>query len=231
MTFDTAAIDRVLESVEELGLINKTEHGELLMVLQPTFPFAEAVRTTESVHAHVKVTDTDLVPHDRLQALGYRPENGRPGYIKYSTDANMNFIFSSIPIAADDSIPGAVTLDKPFMDHVGIDMRDESESTKAVFDAIPDRAAELGWREATQAGPVHCCHTEVKSKHWAYPPESLSSWRRPVEFAFGTLQIFTQKMGCDLRPMDPGHPLAGGPAPCCGASSADESAEAAAAAR
>jgi hypothetical protein len=217
MDFSTAAIDEVLRSVLDLGLLSETERKELLFVLTSEFPFADAVAMTESVHAHVKVADTGVLPDEKLRALGYQPENGRPGYIKYSTGANINLIFSSIPIAVDDGVPGAVTLPKPFMDHVGIDMRDESPTTKAVYDSIPSRAAELGWREVTQPGPVHCCHTEVASKHWAYPPEG-ADWRRPVEFAFGTLKVFTEKMGCDLRPIDPAHPLAGGPAPSCGAS-------------
>lgn len=216
MEFDTIAIDKVLRSVLDLGLLSDTERNELLFVLTPEFPFAEAISMTESVHAHVKVPDTDLLPAGKLRALGYRPENGRPGYIKYSTDAQINLIFSSIPIAVDDGIPGAVTLPKPFMDHVGIDMRDESAPSKTMFDSIPGRATDLGWREVTQEGPVHCCHTEVARKHWAYPPEG-AGWRRPVEFAFGTLKIFTEKMGCDLRPIDPGHPLAGASAPSCGA--------------
>jgi hypothetical protein len=221
--FDTVAIDEVLRSVLDLGLLSETERQELLFALTPEFPFADAVKMTESVHAHVKVTDTDLLPEQKLRALGYRPENGRPGYIRYSTDAKINLIFSSIPIADDDRITGAVTLAKPFMDHVGIDMRDESAPSRAMFDSIPGRASELGWREVTQAGPVHCCHTEVASKHWTYPPAG-AGWRRPVEFAFGTLKVFTDEMGCDLRPIDPGHPLAGGPAPSCGGAASAKSA-------
>jgi hypothetical protein len=214
--FDTVAIDEVLRSALDLGLLSETERKELLFALTPEFPYADALKMTESVHAHVKVADTALLPDERLRALGYRPENGRPGYIKYATDAKINLIFSSIPIAVDDGIPGAVTLAKPFMDHMGIDMRDESAPSKAMFDSIPGRAEELGWREATQHGPVHCCHTEVTAKHWVYPPEG-AGWRRPVEFAFGTLKVFTEMMGCDLRPIDPGHPLAAVPAPACGA--------------
>jgi hypothetical protein len=221
VSFDRAAIDQVLQSFQDLGLVNETERNEILFVIEPDFPFASEVKLTESIHAHVKVPDTDELPHDKLIALGFRPENGRPGYIKYSTDAAFNLILSSIPIAADDQIVGAVTLPKPFMDHVGIDMRDESASTRAEFDTVPDRAAELGWREATQVGPVHCCHTEVESKHWVYPPEDWAGWRRPIEFAFGTLKIFTEQMGCDLRPIDPGHPLApAASSACCGAPAA-----------
>ncbi|WP_255945382.1 hypothetical protein [Streptomyces odontomachi] len=226
MDLNRQEVDRVLAEVEKLKLINATERREVLSVMDEDFAFADAVRFTDSVHAHVKVEDVDALPHAELTALGYRPENAEPGYIKYSTDVGVHFIFSSIPIAQDDSIPGAVTLAKPFMDHVGIDMRDESEATRAAFDAVVDRAAELGWREATQAGPVHCCHTQVAGKHWTYPPECWTGWRRPVEFAFGTLKIFDKIMGCDLRPIDPGHPLAGTGTPtCCGAAPADAEAD------
>jgi hypothetical protein len=217
MSFDRTAIDEVLRKLQDLGVVNETERQEVLSVITPGFPFADQVGLTESVHAHVKVTDVDQMPHEKLLALGYRPENGRPGYIKYSTDAAFNLILSSIPIAVDDQINGAVTLGKPFMDHVGIDMRDESPTTNAEFDAVPARAAELGWREAAQLGGVHCCHTRVKAKHWVFPPEGWAGWRRPIEFAFGTLEVFTEQMGCDLRPIDPGHRLASAASPACGA--------------
>lgn len=223
MELERHAVDRVLGEVEDLGLINDVEHGEVLSVLDEGFPFAGTLRYTDSVHAHIKVDDVDTLPHQELTALGYRPENAEPGYIKYATDAGVNLIFSSIPIAQDDSVPGAVTLAKPFMDHVGIDMRDEADSTRIAFENIVSRAEELGWREVTQSGPVHCCHTQVKGKHWTYPPSNWDGWRRPIEFAFGTLQIFDKVMGCDLRPMDPGHPLAGAAAQtCCGAAPSDQ---------
>ncbi|ANW17459.1 hypothetical protein [Streptomyces clavuligerus] len=209
--------DRVLTGIAALGLIDSAEHAEILGVLAEDFPFAAAVDRTASVHAHIKVDDVDALPHDALVGLGHRPENAEPGYIKYATGAGVHFIFSSIPVAQDDGIPGAVTLAKPFLDHLGIDLRDESDATRAVFDGVVGRAAELGWREVTQEGPVHCCHTEVQGKHWVYPPEEWPGGRRPIEFAFGQLSVFEKAMGCDLRPIDPGHPLA--PAPgtaCCG---------------
>jgi len=217
VSFDRSAIDEVLRSLQDLGIINEIERGEVRSVIEPDFLFADQVGLTESIHAHVKVTDVEQMPGDELLALGYRPENGRPGYIKYSTDTAFNLILSSIPIAVDDQISGAVTLAKPFMDHVGIDMRDESATTRSGFDAVPARATELGWREASQVGGVHCCHTRVKAKHWVYPPEDLVGWRRPIEFAFGTLEVFTELMGCDLRPIDPGHRLACSSSPCDGA--------------
>ncbi|MEV0238276.1 hypothetical protein [Nonomuraea sp. NPDC050786] len=222
MQFDRSAVGNVLSEAQTLGLISDLERAELLSVFTPDFPYAGVLEFTDSVHAHVKVDDVDSLPHHELKNLGYHPENAEPGYIKYATDAAINLIFSSIPIAQDDNIPGAVTLSKPFMDHVGIDMRDEAAPTYEAFEKIPALAAELGWREVPQggSGPVHCCHTQVKSKHWVYPPETWQGWRRPIEFAFGTLVIFDKKMGCDLRPIDPGHSLAPQNSPCCGASAA-----------
>jgi hypothetical protein len=229
MTFDLVAVDQVLADVEKLSLISSVEREEILSVLDGEFPYARALGFTDSVHAHVKVNDVDKLPHARLAGLGYRPENAEPGYIKYATDAAINLIFSSIPISVDDQIPGAVGPERPFMDHVGIDMRNESAETQAMFDGIPGRAAELGWQEVPQGGDqaVHCCHTQVKAKHWVFPPACWQGWRRPIEFAFGTLVIFDKKMGCDLRPMDPAHPMAqGASGACCGAPAAQEPAAA-----
>lgn len=233
MNFDRTAIDNVLAHTEQLNLISALEHEEILSVLVSDFPYAEALGFTDSVHAHIKVSDVDTLPHASLAELGYLPENPEHGYIKYTTGSSINLIFSSIPISQDDQIPGAVGPERPFMDHVGIDMRNESPATLAMFDAIPGRAAALGWQEAPQGGggrAVHCCHTQVKAKHWVYPPACWKGWRRPIEFAFGTLVVFDQKMGCDLRPIDPAHPMASGAAAtCCGALAAEKKEETAAA--
>lgn len=223
MKVNNEAIETVLGRAGAAGLLGDTEAAEILSMLEPGFPFAQTLEYTDSLHAHIKVDDVDSLPHDYLTGLGYRSENAAPGYVKYATGAGINLIFSSIPIAEDDSIPGAVTLPKPFLDHVGIDMRDESAATHAEFDAIPGYAAALGWREVPQGGPepVHCCHTQVKAKHWVYPPSGWTGWRRPIEFAYGTLVIFDEIMGCSLRPIDPAHPLAAvQAAPCCGAAQA-----------
>ena len=225
--FNRADIDQVLTEAGKLGLVSTVEHGEIMSVLDSGFPYTQALAFTDSVHAHIKVADVDALPHDRLRGLGYRPENAEPGYIKYSTEAAINLIFSSIPISVDDQIPGAVAPERPFMDHLGIDMRNESADTRAMFDSIPGRAAELSWLEVPQGGDkaVHCCHTQVKAKHWVFPPSSWQGWRRPIEFAFGTLVVFDKQMGCDLRPINPTHPLAQGAASSCGAACAAEAAE------
>jgi hypothetical protein len=41
-----------------------------------------------------------------------------------------------------------------------------------------------------------------------YPPTGTDVKYRPIEFAFGELQVFGEDVGCDYRPIDPGHPLA-----------------------
>jgi len=127
-------------------------------------------------------------------------------------------IFSAIPVAEDDRLVDVTRRPKPFVDHVGIDLRREVPEVKAVFDATPGRAEALGWAHRAQGGdrPVYCCHVEVGAKHWVYPgAEGIT-----IEFAYGPLKVNADSMGCDLRPIDPRHPQAAAVG-CCG-TSADE---------
>lgn len=222
MSLDLEAFAATTQFFCDQQLLNSDERHQILWLFDDDFTFTDAVRAAGTVHVHVKVDDVAALPHRRIRALGVAPENEAPGYVKYSFPGGINMVFSSIPVAADDLIEGAVTTPKPFMDHAGLDIRHEGPSYRAVFDAIPDRAAALGWRTVAQDGPVHCCHTEVAAKHWVYPPTCLTSWRRPLEIAFGALKIFDATMGCDLRPMDPAHPLAGSSTGCCAGNTAPE---------
>ncbi|MEB3033387.1 hypothetical protein [[Mycobacterium] nativiensis] len=198
----------------EEHLLTVDERDQILWLFGDDFPFSDAVRAADTVHVHVKVEDVATRPHQRIRAMGAVSENAAPGYVKYSFPGGINMIFSSIPVAADDLVEGAVTIAKPFMDHAGLDIRHCGPSYRAVFDTVPARATAMGWRAVTQDGPVHCCHTEVAAKHWVYPPACLASWRRPLEVAFGALRIVDKTMGCDLRPLDPAHPLAGSSTGC-----------------
>ncbi|NOU33064.1 MAG: hypothetical protein HOO96_34625 [Polyangiaceae bacterium] len=104
-------------------------------------------------------------------------------------------------------------------------MRAETPDVKAVFDAVPQRARELGWGTVPQGGDgklVYCCHVTVSAKHWVYPPEAQG--RRPpcIEIAYGPLAVQSGKSGCDLRPSDPALGLGAPPACGAGASSGDE---------
>lgn len=220
MSLDAQAFAATTEFFCEEGLLTADERAQILWLLGDDFPFADVVRAARTVHVHVKVQDVAVLPHQLIRDHGVAPENEAPGYVKYGFPGGINMIFSSIPIAADDLFDGAVAPAKPFMDHAGLDIRSEEPASRAIFDTVTERAAARGWRSVVQDGPVHCCHTAVAGKHWVYPPACLTSWRRPVEIAFGALKILDNSMGCDLRPMDPAHPLAGSSTACCRADAA-----------
>ena len=200
------------------GVIAPPERSQVEWALTGALPFAEVRESAATMHLHVKVADVDAVdqsPLSRRSLAG--PENPEPGYVKYSFPGGLNLILSSIPISQDDLVEGAVTLPLPHLDHIGFDLRDETRATRGVYDGVVSAACAAGWRRVSQGPPVYCCHTEVAEKHWVYPPAELAEWARPIEIAFGELKIHEAKMGCDLRPMDPAHPLAASPQPCCGA--------------
>jgi alkylhydroperoxidase/carboxymuconolactone decarboxylase family protein len=197
----------VLGKFRELGIVSPKEIEEVLAIFDPSFPWADSLARADSVHVHVRVDDVSRLPHDRIRALGTSPENQKDGYVKYPFAGGINVIISSIDIAEDDWLQGPGR-PRPCLDHVGIDLRDESAATRALFDRTPALAKQHGWRHKPQGGdgkPVYCCHVEVGAKHWVYPP--AGALHAPsIEFAFGALKINASSMGCDLRPIDPAHP-------------------------
>jgi hypothetical protein len=217
---DRQAFAATTEFFCDQHLLTADERCQIQWLLSDDFPFADAVRAADSVHVHVKVEDVAALPHRQIRGLGVAAENQAAGYVKYPFPEGINMIFSSIPVAVDDLLDGAVTAAKPFMDHAGLDIRREESANRALFDAVAERAVALGWRTVAQDGPVHCCHTEVAAKHWVYPPACLTNWRRPIEIALGVLRILDTAMGCDLRPIDPAHPLAGSSSGCCAGNAA-----------
>jgi hypothetical protein len=159
----------------------------------------------------VKVLDVGGLPHAAIERLGTRAENAREGYVKFPFEGGINMIFSSIPVAEEDSLSSAQTMAKPFLDHAGIDLRRETGIVRARFDEIPHIAGRIGWVHVPQGGRgrvVHCCHTHVAQKHWVYPPDETGAFRRPLELAYGPLLVSAETSGCDLRPIDPRHPAA-----------------------
>jgi len=203
------SVARVLTAFRELGLLNALECDEVLALLSPAFPFFSQVRAADSLHLHIKVEDTEKLPRALILGLGAELENARPGYLKFVFAGGINMIFSSIPVADEDTLPGDLALEKPkpFLDHVGIDLRREIGLVRAVFDDVPMLARRAGWAHKSQGGPgrpVYCCHAQVGVKHWVYPLRGRFSV--PVEFAFGPLVISQETNGCDLRPIDPRHP-------------------------
>jgi alkylhydroperoxidase/carboxymuconolactone decarboxylase family protein len=209
MQLDHKRFEEVLHQFQELGIIKAKETAEVLAIFKPTFPWRDSLALAESVHVHVRVDDVSRLPHDQIRALGTVAENQKDGYVKYPFAGGINVIISSIDIAEDDWIPGPGRA-RPHLDHLGVDLRDESPASRAAFDQVPAIAKAHGWRHKPQGGngqPVYCCHVEVGAKHWAYPPES-NEHTASIEFAFGALKVNGESMGCDLRPIDPAHPEA-----------------------
>jgi hypothetical protein len=221
MAIDFGMAEGALALAGEAGLLSSCEATQVRSLASGEFPFAEALRLADSLHLHFKVEEVDALPHGWFEAAGSRAENAQPGYVKYPMPGGLNLIFSSIDICEEDRIPGFAHPRTPFLDHAGIDLRRESTEVRDAFDSMPRQARSHGWRHVAQggdAGGVFCCHTEVKGKHWAYPAAE-AAFRRPIEFAYGALVVHGKTMGCDLRPIDPGHALAAqvkAMAACCG---------------
>ncbi len=207
---------QTLNQFRELGLVREEEVRETLSLLDPGFPFFAAMRMADTVHLHVKVNDVDDLPFSRILGLGSEIENQRRGYVKFQFPGGLNLICSSIPIAEEDQLPDARP-PKPFVDHFGIDLRREMGIVRALFEDTPAVARRAGWPCKSQGGlgrRVFCCHSTVAEKFWVYPPPENSRWTRPLEFAYGPLEISLEMNGCDLRPIDPRHPSASEIAAC-----------------
>jgi len=209
---ERAAFERVLGALGDLGLVTAAEADEVLALIGSASPFFAATRLADSVHVHVKVAATDALPRAAIERLGGRAENERPGYVKLAFAGGINVIFSSIPVAEEDELPPPpAPRTKPFVDHVGVDLRRTSGEVRAVFDELSSVARRAGWCDVGQSGPgapVFCCHVSVAEKRWAFPPREGARWRLPVEFAFGPIAIHAATTGCDLRPLDPRDPRA-----------------------
>lgn len=171
----------------------------------------------ETLHLHVKVADTGPLARAGFEAAGGVLDYARDGFVKYRMPGGINAIFSHIPIAADDLRDGAANRrPRPFLDHIGIDLREVDAESRAAFDALPRTASARGWAHVAQGEPgrsVRCCHVEVAEKHWLYPS---GDGARPIEIAFGPLRRSEGASGCDLRPADP-RIGASAPARCCAA--------------
>jgi diadenosine tetraphosphatase ApaH/serine/threonine PP2A family protein phosphatase len=218
LSFSAERCAEVLGLGRELRLVTRRESDEVLRLLGPDSPFFAATRLADSIHVHVRVDDTSTLPASRFFALGAREENAREGYVKYAFPGGINLIFSSIDVSEEDLLPERRP--RPFVDHVGIDLRRETGIVRARFEEIPAIAQRIGWAHVPQGGPgrtVRCCHTEVAAKHWVYPPPE-GAFGRPLELAYGPLVVSGAASGCDLRPIDPRHPAAPGFVGCAPAS-------------
>ena len=105
------------------------------------------------MHIHIKVEDTETLPFDEFVQHGGTRASGRVGYGKYYFPDGLNLIFSTIPIAQDDLRETEdFKRSRPFVDHIGIDLREESDIVRAGFKKLSSRADELGWGHIAQGG-------------------------------------------------------------------------------
>ncbi|MBN9523929.1 carboxymuconolactone decarboxylase family protein [bacterium] len=215
-----------LKVLQECGLLKGHELEALDRLNEPDGLFRPALSLAETVHLHIKVDDTHQLPVNEFFEAGARLDHQKDGFVKYRFPGNVNAIFSHIRVSQDELTE---TQDnrrpRPFLDHVGVDLRDETDAVRQVFDSLPGIAAALNWAHASQGGsgrPVYCCHVEVAKKHWLYPPDEDKPGI-PLEFAYGALKVNPDKSGCDLRPANPAKT---DPASisCCGGEAAGESA-------
>jgi alkylhydroperoxidase/carboxymuconolactone decarboxylase family protein len=214
---------RTLQVLERCGLVSAVEAAAVQALLAPGGRFADAVALADTVHLHVKVDDTHALPLNDFFDAGARLDHQKDGFVKYRFPGGLNLICSHIPVSQDEQRETAANRrPRPFVDHVGIDLRRESAEVRAAFDALPGQAAALGWAHAAQGGPgqpVQCCHVEVGEKHWLYPGAEAGQGGIPLEFSFGALTLTPGRSGCDLRPSDPRSAAAPEPA-CCPAPAA-----------
>lgn len=181
-------------------LLNTCDGNYLGQLFEDSFHFGDYLSLADTIHVHIKVADTAVLPEALILQQGAVIENQRHGYVKYAFQGGINFIFSSIAVSEEELV-GVQSKAYPFIDHIGIDIRGEKDQAYAMFSALPCRAKELAWPFAQQGGSgkaVYCCHVQVKEKYWLYPP-SLPAW----EFAYGSLVVDENSFGCDLRPANP----------------------------
>lgn len=205
---DKIAVAKMLEDAGSIGLLSKCEISEVNLAMMSCHRFADAVSLADSLHVNIKVDDVSCLPIEFVQERGGVTENAKDGYVKYAFPGGVNVILSAINISQDDLIEAKLGTKKPrpYLDHLGIDLREESTPVRNLFDAIPYLATKAGWAYLSQGGngkAVFCCHVSVSAKHWVYPRNTQSGLSIPLEFAYGPLAVSETLSGCDLRPANP----------------------------
>jgi hypothetical protein len=220
MKQDRAYAAESLNTLQRCGLITAHEVEVVDRLIGAGSLFKDAVDLAETVHLHIKVDDTHQLPVNDFFDAGARLDHQKDGFVKFRFRGGINGIFSHIRISQDDVMETERNRHpRPFLDHIGIDLRDEIAPVRKVFDSLPAKGTQLGWSVASQGTPdraVFCCHVEVAEKHWLYPPGEHGRRPIPLEFAYGALRLNPQASGCDLRPVDPSK-VDPATVPCCGA--------------
>lgn len=217
---DSSAAEGTLETLLRNGLLKDHEIAVIRDFGRPGSRFHDALQLAETLHLHIKVNDTHQLPVNAFFKAGAELDHQKDGFVKYRFPGAINAIFSHIKVSQDELLETEATRrPRPFLDHIGIDLRQETPEVRAVFDALPAMAVADGVPHASQGGPgkpVYCCHVEVSEKHWLYPNRAGEYPAIPLEFAYGPLKVNPDKSGCDLRPADPSKVDPASVPSCCG---------------
>lgn len=196
-----------LRTLRNLGLLSDHETQAINAFASPNSRFEDALARAETLHLHIKVEDTDALPINEFFKSGAELDHQKRGFVKYRFPGAINAIFSHIKVSEEELVETESNRrPRPFLDHIGIDLRGETEATRAAFDALEALAKEESIPMTPQGDPtrpVYCCHVEVAEKRWLYPPEGHALAGIPLEFAYGALKVNPEQSGCDLRPADP----------------------------
>lgn len=164
-----------LDTLIQCGLVTEHEVDAVKKLAMPDSPYADDVELAETIHLHIKVDDTNQLPISRFVEVGARLDHEQDGFVKYRFPGAISAIFSHIKVSQDELLETQCNRrPRPFLDHIGIDLRAETVPVRQAFDALPTIAQTLNWSHAAQGGPdkpVYCCHVEVAAKHWLYPPD------------------------------------------------------------
>lgn len=204
-----------LDFLAGMHLISACERAQVNAVLGDAL-LEPCLELADTIHLHIKFEDTDRLAAGALEAAGATLDHGRAGFVKYRMPGRVNAIFSHVPVSVDDLREcDRSRRPRPFLDHIGVDMRQVDEGSRGAFRALRAAAIARGWAHVQQGGEgrlVRCCHTVVDEKQWLFPS---AKGVRPIEIAFGPLREgVAGAAGCDLRPSDPALAVPGDA--CCG---------------
>ncbi|HVM89278.1 MAG TPA: hypothetical protein VMT76_13900 [Puia sp.] len=195
------------------NLLTSDEVMRINKIIKSDFAFREQMEIADSVHFHIHVADISRLPQQIIEKEKGRIVTRAEGYIKYSFEGGVNFIFSHIKAAESKNENDKDG--KSYLDHIGIDIRTDNKAAYIIFQQIPVISSQHDYlfiRQGDGRNIVKCCNMQVKEKYWVYPDEKLN-----YEFAFGPLTPNPDGFGPDLRPANP-HVTPEGNSSCCSSS-------------
>ena len=165
MNINTKAAADLIGLLNNQQLLSCTETELALAVFKDDFPFNKQAAIASSIHYHIHVANVDGLPHELFAAHGGTIVNKADGYIKYTFDGGINFIYSHIPVAQKEKAEHLNN--EVYLDHIGIDIRSDDRDSYITFQSIPLVSAINGYlftRQGDGTDVVKCCHMQVNEK-------------------------------------------------------------------